>query len=198
MAKQRKSKPQKQSPSKVEEIPEDEQWKIIEKSGVLKNIPRSAQPAPSKEQTEEEVDEDLFSPICNEIFNAILFIIPFSSLYIMMDILAHRQYGHTLTGSELLENLLYGIPALSIFIFYTIRYKTDRRLQALLFLLSVGCGSRLVYIINKAGWLVVMKQAPPLGTIWVYTIAQIDLLPAVVALGLVGGYVKWNDYKIIF
>ena len=85
MAKQRKSKPQKQSPSKVEEIPEDEQWKIIEKSGVLKNIPRSAQPAPSKEQTEEEVDEDLFSPICNEIFNAILFIIPFSSLYIMMD-----------------------------------------------------------------------------------------------------------------
>ena len=85
MAKQRKSKPQKQSPSKVEEIPEDEQWKIIEKSGVLKNIPRSTQPAPSTEQVE-DVDEEPFSPICNEIYNSILLIIPFSSLYIMMDV----------------------------------------------------------------------------------------------------------------
>ena len=82
MAKQRKSKAPKQSSSKIEEIPEDEQWRIIEQSGVLKNIPRSP---PSEKKAEEEIDDEPFSPFCTEIYNAILLIIPFSSLYVMMD-----------------------------------------------------------------------------------------------------------------
>ena len=42
-----------------------------------------------------------------------------------------------------------------------------------------------------------MCQCPPLGTIWVYTVIQLDLLYAVLALGVVAGYVKWEGLHII-
>ena len=37
-----------------------------------------------------------------------------------------------------------------------------------------------------------------LGTVWVYSIVYLDLLPAVGALAVVAAYVKWKDLKIIF
>ncbi|KAI5124841.1 hypothetical protein M0805_007275 [Coniferiporia weirii] len=207
MAKQRKQKnrPASGNPlSKSEEIPGDEQWRIIEQSGVLKNIPLNKSPsaglpsASTLDKAEVADDEDFFSPLCNEIFNTVLLAIPFSSLYIMMDVLTHRQYAQMITTWSIIENALWGVPLLFLFIFYTTRHKAERRMQALLFFLSVGCGSRLIYVVNWASWKTVMKQCPPLGTIWIYTVAQLDLLPAVVALASVAGFVKWKDLKIIF
>jgi hypothetical protein len=41
-------------------------------------------------------------------------------------------------------------------------------------------------------------QCPPLGTIWVYTIFQLDLVPAVLALSVVGFWVRWTGARLIF
>jgi len=40
-------------------------------------------------------------------------------------------------------------------------------------------------------------QCPPLATIWIYTIVQLDLGPAVLNLLVVGGFAWWKDLKII-
>jgi hypothetical protein len=40
-----------------------------------------------------------------------------------------------------------------------------------------------------------LSQCPPLATIWVYIIVQLDLLPAVVGLAIVVGWVKWQGLK---
>ena len=113
MAKQRKQKsagPSHSQPSSKSaplsgEIPESEQWRIIEETGLLKKIPRpDSQPAAIPQQQrsksskpegntegaehEGDDDDDPFSPFCNEVFNAICFTIPFSSLYVMMDVYA--------------------------------------------------------------------------------------------------------------
>lgn len=42
-----------------------------------------------------------------------------------------------------------------------------------------------------------MRQCPPLGTMWVYTIIQLDLVKAVAALVAVAAYVQWAGLKII-
>ena len=84
MAKKRKN-PEAQSSSRAETIPESEQWRIIEQTGALKNIPRKAQTPGSPDDGSLD-DED--SPFCNEVFNSALLVIPFSSLYIMMDMYA--------------------------------------------------------------------------------------------------------------
>lgn len=83
MARQRKTQKQPTKSSAPEDtIPEEEQWRLIDQTGVLKNVHRA-------DGTEElqtiDSDNDPFSPLCLEIFNTFLLIIPFSSLYIMMD-----------------------------------------------------------------------------------------------------------------
>jgi len=186
----------------VVEIPEDEQWRIVEETGILKSIPMArptphASPAAAPQEADDD-DEASFSPLCTEIFNAILLIIPFSSLYVMMDILAHRQYGQHFTTLGILEGASSRIFLLSLFVFFTTRHKADRRMQAFLFAASVASGIRLIYVVNRSNWRVVMRQCPPLGTLWVYTIVQLQLLPAVGALSLVAGWVWWKDMQIVF
>lgn len=42
-----------------------------------------------------------------------------------------------------------------------------------------------------------MLQCPPLATIWVYTIVQLELGPAVLSLGIVGIYVWLRGLRIM-
>jgi len=115
----------------------------------------------------------------------------------MMIIMAHRQYAQEVTISLILEQLLTSIPLLSVFIFYTTRHKADRRMQLGLAILSVVSGCRLIYVVNRTNWTIIMRQCPPLGTMWVYTIIQLDLVKAVAALVAVAAYVQWAGLKII-
>jgi hypothetical protein len=95
------------------------------------------------------------------------------------------------------------------------RYKRTRWLQASLFVLSVVSGTRMIYLVNYGNWLVNMQQVrcffyapntivnkrlqcPPLGTIWVYTILQLDLGPAVLALSAVGFWVWRTGARLVF
>lgn len=80
-------------------------------------------------------------------------------------------------------------------------------------ILSVISGSRLIYVVNRTNWTIIMRQVgsfkpiryfaevfrqcPPLGTMWVYTIVQLELGKAVAALAAVAAYVQWTGLKII-
>lgn len=69
----------------VDDIPESEKWRIIKESGILDKMPK-------KEGSKAEPD---FSqpPPDDFIFDAIIYTIPFTSLYVMMDNLVQKQYG---------------------------------------------------------------------------------------------------------
>jgi hypothetical protein len=89
-------------------------------------------------------------------------------------------------------------------------------LQALFFVLSVASGAGLIYRVNYSNWLLNMQQVsdswfyihiavskgfcqcPPLGTIWVYTVLQLDLGPAVMALSAVAVWVWWTGAQLVF
>ena len=91
-------------------------------------------------------------------------------------------------------------------------------MQFLLFIISIAVGSRMIYQFNRASWLVNMNQVscdlervrrtttansylhlqcPPLATIWIYTIIQLELVPAFLNLVVVGAFVWWKDLKIL-
>ncbi|KAF8591449.1 hypothetical protein K439DRAFT_1402075 [Ramaria rubella] len=165
-----------------EEIPEAEQWRLINESGVLEKA--------------EEKDE---SPdLADEVFNAILLIIPFSFLYLMMDILVHQQYGQHPSIRDYTKRLISAVPVLSIFIFYSNRHKPKLFTQIGLFLASVAAGTRLIWLVNRAPWHVTIRQGPPLATIWICTVVLLDLLPAVFGLALVAAWFQSTGMKIIF
>lgn len=67
----------KEPPSDQPEISEEEQWRIINETGLLKQM-KTSPPTAQAEKPEE-------TPFAEEILNAMLLIAPFTFLLIMMD-----------------------------------------------------------------------------------------------------------------
>lgn len=63
-------------------------------------------------------------------------------------------------------------------------------------LASIACGTRLIWMVNEAGWLDVIQQAPALGTVWIITIVQLPLLRALIALAVTTGWMYWAGMKL--
>lgn len=63
------------------DITEDEQWRLINQSGILQN-PALVQES-RVESTVDVEDEEIY--LCDEIFNSVMLIIPFSSLLLLME-----------------------------------------------------------------------------------------------------------------
>ncbi|KAI0663013.1 hypothetical protein C8Q70DRAFT_485127 [Cubamyces menziesii] len=175
------------------DIPEEEQWRIIKQSGILEQIPSTT----PKGQTEENEEGDYeISPLADEIFRALYLAIPMSFMLLLMEILVHYQYGRKPSYDALRDRMLPGVPIIMVFVFYTNRYKTDRRVQIAFFWLSCICGTRMVWLLNRGNWLTVMRQSPPIATAWIYTVVQLDLGPAVLSLIVTATYTWYKGFKL--
>ncbi|KAJ7507713.1 hypothetical protein B0H11DRAFT_2169432 [Mycena galericulata] len=187
-----------QPPAKRIDIPQEEQWRLINESGVLKKVEPPSDPA---------------LPLGEELFNALLLITPCSFLLLLMEILIYQQYGQNPNLKTLVERMTSGVPSpsmfristfivherlavLSIFVFYTTRHKRDQRVQFLLFLLGTVAGSRMLFLIKRGSYLVNMQQVPPLITLWVYIVVQLDLGLAVLNLCMVGSFCWWKGLDL--
>ncbi|KAH6914991.1 hypothetical protein BKA70DRAFT_1557333 [Coprinopsis sp. MPI-PUGE-AT-0042] len=176
------------------ELDEAEQMRLIEQSGILERM--------KKVEVEREIDGMEYVeeriPLAEEILNAVIYIIPTSFLLLMMEILVHQQYQQATSIPVIVERMVSGIPIISLFVFYTLRYKSYRPLQAVLFWVSVLSSSRLIYQFNNASFLVNMQQAPPLATLWIFAVVMLDLGPAVLSLLAAGWFIWWKDLKLLF
>ncbi|KAI0649985.1 hypothetical protein C8Q79DRAFT_941816 [Trametes meyenii] len=200
------------SKSTAVDIPEEEQWRIIKESGILNQIPSESK---EKQGAAEDEDEDYeISPLADEIFRAIYLVIPMSFMLLLMEILVHYQYGRKPPFDALRDRMLPGVPStysavstsslltaratlvIAVFVFYTNRYKADKRMQAALFWLSVASGTRMVWLLNRGNWLTVMQQCPPIATAWIYAIVQLNLGPAVLSLAAAAGYTWYKGFKL--
>ena len=56
--------------------------------------------------------------------------------------------------------------------------------QAIFFATAVIAGCYLIYTTNWHGYLAVMKQAPPLGCLWIWSVIELDLTWAVCSLAV--------------
>lgn len=181
------------------QLSEEEQLRLLKQAGVLEEIPVSGQKHEASSTPPQSSDDDNEDyPLAEEIFAATTLLIPMSFLLLMMYILIHFQYGQKPSWDIITDRMLSSVPILAIFIFYTNRYKHKIWAQAGLFVLSVASGTRMIYQVNHSNWLLNMQQCPPIGTIWVYTILQLDLGPAVLALSTVGAWVWWTGQRLVF
>ncbi|KAJ7744527.1 hypothetical protein DFH07DRAFT_834627 [Mycena maculata] len=170
-------------PSKPINIPQEEQRRLINESGVLKKV-----------DSPPDSDDEL--PLGEEIFNATLLITPCTFLLLLMQILIFQQYGQDPNLKVLVDKLISGVPILYIFVFYTSRHKRDRRMQHFLFLLGTAAGCRMLFLIKRGSYLVNMQQIPSLVTVWVYIVIQLDLGLAFLNLVLVGLFVWWKGLDL--
>ncbi|KAJ7499004.1 hypothetical protein FB451DRAFT_20338 [Mycena latifolia] len=107
-----------------------------------------------------------------------------------------KQYGQDPNLKILVERMAQGVPILSIFVFYTSRYKRDQRMQSFLFFVGTAAGSRMLFLLKRGSYLVNMRQCPPLVTLWVYTVVQLDLGLAVLNLASVAAFSWWKGLEL--
>ncbi|KAK6909697.1 hypothetical protein L486_00656 [Kwoniella mangroviensis CBS 10435] len=137
----------------------------------------------TEEQEQQEEDGD------DEIFNTLILVVPFTFLYLLLDILVHLQYNHRPDKSDLMKGCIVALP--------TNRHASHWITNSFLISASLISGCRLIYLVNTASWSVVTAEAPPMGTLWILTIVQLPLSRAVLALGLVGGWIWWKGMKLM-
>lgn len=68
-----------------------------------------------------------------------------------------------------------------------------------LFLLgmSIAAGCYIVKSVNKHGYYFVMKRTPPLGTLWIWAVIEMDIPGAMLSLVGVGLYTWYNGYSVL-
>ncbi|KAF8842270.1 hypothetical protein BDN67DRAFT_966032 [Paxillus ammoniavirescens] len=179
------------------EISEEEQWRLIQESGLLSRVNTPDERTPARTQASTTEVDDGPPPLAEEIFNALVIIMPHTFFLIMMDILIHHQYAKQPTIRDIADRLVNTFPIMAIFMFYTVRHKDNTIAQLALFLLSLGVGPRMIWLVNRGSWLTNLAQCPQVATIWLYTVVQLRLSLALLSLALIGGWTWWTGMSLL-
>lgn len=159
---------------------------------------------------DDDEDETGLSPTAERILETLLWTFCISMLHFTLDVLVHHQYSvdmivwskvWTRFGQALLvfgllvytlhphaskPTLLPGLP---------LRFQSTLR-QVIFFTCSVVAGCYMIYITNSFGYMAVMKQAPPLGCLWVWSVVELELPWAVLSLAGAGTFLWLKGYDI--
>ncbi|KAK4187170.1 hypothetical protein QBC35DRAFT_241422 [Podospora australis] len=185
----------------------EKRQKAIRKKATSKKTQKSGNHDISDEDDE---DEATLSPAAERVLETLLWTSCISMLHFTLDVLVHHQYsidrivwpkvwlrfGQSLLVFGLLVYTLHphaskptivpGIP---------LQYQSALR-QAIFFACSLVAGCYMIYITNSFGYMAVMKQAPPLGCLWVWSVIELELPWAVLSLAGAGTFLWSQGYDI--
>src|SRR6266536_1107810 len=68
--------------------------------------------------------------------------------------------------------------------------------QLLFFAGAVSAGSYLIYITNNYSYYAVMKQAPPMGCLWIWSVIELNIFWAVGSLACCGIFLKAGGFAL--
>lgn len=91
------------SGANADDIPDSEKWRIIEETGLLKQVPKAKRRKP-KEEPEYEPERWEY------VFQAFFLAVPFSLLHAVFDVVVKVQYHEEWTGLGMLFKALQAFP----------------------------------------------------------------------------------------
>ena len=159
-------------------------------------FPKAADPGKPEKSDDSDFmfGEDPIGPVGE----ALLYTTTLSMLHFTLDVLVYNQYRQEVAWREIFLRLARMAPVLFLII-YMLHSRTVSRFPVLkqLFFAAVcvSAGSYMIYSGNHYGYFAVMKRAPPVGTLWIWSVVEMQLVYAVVSLALVGIYVWFSGLK---
>ncbi|KAK3505522.1 hypothetical protein B0T13DRAFT_40595 [Neurospora crassa] len=177
----------------------------------IKKIPiKKPEKTKSKKDDDDDDDDEPLSPGAERFLDTTLYTVSLAMLHFTLDVFVQNQYSadrivwpkvwtraiqallvfgflvYTLHAHSSNPTILPGLPA---------RYQNHLR-QVIFFVMGVCSGCYLIHITNTYGYLAVMKQAPPVGCLWVWSVIELQLPWAVLSLAVAGTYLKVKGYDI--
>lgn len=177
-----------------------------------------------RRQRELDGEGPLLSPRTERIFETLLWTGIIATLHFTFDVLVQQQYAMDIDWVLVVQRTLTAwlckflaisvasitnvVTTVFIGLFYVLHphysqkkfiplvpqeYQEPVR-QAIFFVASTLGGCYLIHISNRYGYVAVMKQAPPIGCLWVWSVVEMDILWAFPSLCIAVAYAYKNGY----
>ncbi|EON99144.1 hypothetical protein UCRPA7_5373 [Phaeoacremonium minimum UCRPA7] len=158
----------------------------IRKTKIKTKARKSGAENDDDDDDDDEDDQDApgLSPIAERIMDSVLWTVSLAMLHFTLDVLVQNQYAVQISWSA--------VSTRAVQAFFAI-YQNALR-QAIFFVASIAAGCYLIHISNKYDYLAVMKQAPPLGCLWVWSVIELDLPFAVLSLACAALFLWQGGY----
>lgn len=138
-------------------------------------------------------DNEPIGPVGEAVFWSVCLVM----FHFTLDVLVYNQFAQEVIWPAVIKRTFTMLPILFLVV-YMLRSELAKKFgivrQIFFFVVGITAGCYLIHAGNKYQYFAVMKQAPPLGTLWVYAVIEMDLLFAAgsivlnVAFLLYGGY----------
>lgn len=120
-------------------------------------------------------------------------------LHFTLDVLVYQQYRQDIEWFTIAKRTITLFPVL-FFSIYMLHTKTAKSLDLLRQLfhlaLAVGAGCYMIYAGNTYDYYAMMKRAPPLGTLWIWSVIEMRLPYALLSIVIDGAFLLKNGYTM--
>jgi hypothetical protein len=132
--------------------------------------------------------------------DAILYSASMAALHLTLDVIVYSQYREDIIWAEIFKRAGAALPVFILLVYLThvdISYRFPLLRDLTFFSGSVAAGCYLVYSANKHGYFNVMKAAPPIGTLWIWSVIETSLPYALLNALAVLGFVWYNGLELL-
>lgn len=139
-------------------------------------------------------DNEPIGPVGDAVFWSVCLVM----FHFTLDVLVYNQFAQEVVWSAISKRTFTILPILFLIV-YILRSDLAKSFGLIrqLFFLAVGvsAGCYMIHAGNKYQYFAVMKQAPPLGTLWVYSVIEMDLWFAAGSVLLNVGFLLYGGYS---
>ncbi|CAG8975830.1 hypothetical protein HYALB_00009410 [Hymenoscyphus albidus] len=142
-------------------------------------------------------------PLVGRVGDSILWSLSLTMLHFTLDVLVANQFSDEMEWRSLVVRTAQAFPIILLFFYFLHPHPTPPILlprlpqklqkplhQAFFFVSSVAAGCYLIHSTNTDAYYAVMKRSPPLGVLWIWSVIEMDVVPATVSLLVCGGFLK--------
>lgn len=127
---------------------------------------------------------------------ALFYALTMTMLHFTLDVLVHHQYRETISWDVIVRRTAITFPLLLAIVYILHSRASELWVQLLYFGMSIASGCYLIYSTNELAFFAVMKRAPPLGTLWVWSVMEMRLPFALVSVAAATAYFWFGGYSI--
>ncbi|KAI0480893.1 hypothetical protein GGR56DRAFT_628017 [Xylariaceae sp. FL0804] len=163
-----------------------------------------------EEEEENELELEQTATPADRVLEAVLWSVSLAMLHFTLDVLVQHQYAMDVVWADIASRAL---AALVVFLFLMYVLHPHASAPALLpgllpahlghalrqgvFLAaSLAAGCYLIHISTAFGYVAVMKQSPPLGCLWIWSVVELDLPLALLSVAGAAGFYYQGGYSI--
>ena len=120
-------------------------------------------------------------------------------VHFTLDVLTFHQYAQDMEWDSIVKRsvTIYPVLFLAIYILHSKTLAAFVVLRQLFYLvLAIAAGCYMIYAGNTYDYFAVMKRAPPLGTLWIWSVVEMKLPYAAASVVVDLAYLFWNGYTM--